>query len=179
MDRASHEKRTIHVRWKTTMVHGDDKTSPQTTPFVSRFAWRVSALVLVCLLACPPHRDEGQTHRSPAFGKSGIIEGGVRIADDDALPLIRMPSGRQRPDFFPPKTGFREAAKERAAGEALSQASSGGPPLPDEACSEAMHRSTNPRGNPPPGGATALLAVWAGRHSPPSARGFPPARRFS
>jgi hypothetical protein len=167
------------VRGKTTMVHGHDKTSPLTTTFVSRLAWRVCAMVLVCLLACPSHRDKAETDRKEASAKSGMTEGGVQNSDPTHRPRFRIPRARLLPDFHSPRVPLEEAAGKRALGEALSQTTPGGPRTPGVVCSEAKHRSARPRGNPPPVGLCALPAARAIGRIPSDVPGVSPAFRFS
>lgn len=132
-------KADVRFRWKTTMVHGDDKKSLHKIVFVSRCPWGASLLVLVCLFACPCDPAEASFTGSPVLriGRSADLsaekapEAGIRARN-----LASQPNSYRRAMFF------RSRLRNWEHGEAWSEAVCASPTALAAVSSETMHRST-------------------------------------
>lgn len=135
-------KADVRFRWKTTMVHGEDKTSPQTIPFVSRSPWHVSVLVLICLLASPVFGRKIEPTHLTSLKTVGLAIGVVHPGDESPQPT--RPAERFA---FQPQTEcrlmFDQLGKNGlGSGEALSQAELRGPLPRGSAAGETIRRCT-------------------------------------
>ena len=130
------------------MVHGDDKSSPPTLPFVSHSPWRMRVLVIVCLLAFPMPEGRTISEHSCVLEAERAADGEVHLQNESSRParpaenITRQPNpaGVAMPSRFP-GGGWKP-------GEALSQVQPWDPVVSVCASAEAMQRSTRLTGNP-------------------------------
>jgi len=163
------------------MVYGDDTTFSQTIPFVARYPERVSALVLVCLLACLSHRDTADSDHSPEFEIRGTTEQAHRNAEERSTLPIADRNGTPRTNSHDAlASDSREAARVRVPDEAWPVAFAGGRRIAGGAFSRTMPRIIRWNGSPNLRGIAATLWNWAdGRTLSIRRDGFPFAGRFS
>lgn len=164
------------------MVHGDDTTLSQTTPFVSRYPGRVSALVLVCLVACLSHRDTVGSNHSREFEIRGTSEHVHRNAEErSTLPI----ADRNGTFWTIPPAGLvsrsHEATRERVPDEAWpAVAFAGRRRSLGGAISRTVPRIIRWNGTRISRGLIAALRNWAdGRTSSTRRDRFPFTGRFS
>lgn len=154
------EKRTFQFRWKTTMVHGEDKTSPQAIPFVSRSPWHVSVLVLICLVARPSEGGEIKPAHFAPLQTVKLVASGIHLCDEsrpNANPVKRITCQLL---FACQPVFYHHGHGGPGQGEALSQVEIRDPLIRGSARTEAMPRSTRLTENQLPHGIIVRGPPW-------------------
>jgi hypothetical protein len=148
--RHAQRKADVRFRWKTTMVHGDDKISPQTIAFMSRCLWCASLLAVVCLLASPRNLEQAESANSHFLksGPSTLSE--VHPMDEPPRTSTHVENLAHQPNSFRWAISSRLTLGDWEPGEALSEAVPGGRSTAGRAWSATRHRSTRLTGNQHP-----------------------------
>lgn len=173
-------KADVRFRWKTTMVHGEDKTSPPKIPFVSRSPWHVSVVVLVCLLACPALQAETNPNHLPSFETTGLAIAEVHPCDESRQLSPPVACLACRSQSVIPREFSQLGEGSGGQGEALSQVELRGPLPRRSSCAETMRSSTRLTEIQIPRGAIVRIpAWWMGEKSALPAERIPSADSFS